>query len=89
MKKKNSKYLTSALMNDDPLFQYSEEERRSMTREEYCALIEKSNEYVRSKYSQLNEQEMPRFNTIEEFRAYYHCIPLDDAINKLNKLFDD
>ena len=59
-----------------------------MSREEYCALIEESNEYVRKKYSQINEQEMPRFSTIEELRAYYDCIPFDDFVNNTNKLFD-
>ena len=74
--------------NDDPFYRYTKEERMNMTREEYCALIEERNEFVRKKYTQINEQEMPRFNTIEEFRAYYDCIPFDDAISKMNKLFE-
>lgn len=74
--------------NDDPFFRYTDEERMKMSREKYCALIEESNEYVRKKYSQLNKQEMPRFNTIEEFRAYYDCIPFDEFVNNTNKMFD-
>ena len=74
--------------NDDPFYRYTKEERMNMTREEYCALIEERNEFVRKKYSQLNKQEMPRFNTIEEFRAYYDCIPFDEFVNNTNKMFD-
>ena len=75
--------------NDDPFFRYTDEERMNMTREEYCALIEESNEYVRKKFEQSKEQEAPRFNTIEELRAYYNCIPLDEAVKNMNKLFDE
>lgn len=55
--------------NDDPFFRYSIEELQDMNHEEFCAVIEESNEYVRKKYSQINEQETPRFNTIEELRT--------------------
>ena len=74
----------------DPFFKYTDEERRNMTQEEYCALIEESNEYVRHRYQfeKLNENEIPKFNTVEELRAYYNCMPLDEAENKLNSLFD-
>ena len=50
--------------NDAPFFRYTDEERMNMTREEYCALIEEHNKYVRKKHSHLNEQTMPKFNTI-------------------------
>ena len=73
---------------EDPFYQYTSEERQNMTQEEYCALIEQHNEYVRKQFGKLNEEEMPRFNTVEELRAYYHCMPLDEAINKMNRLFD-
>lgn len=63
-------------------FQYTDEERRSMTREEYCSLIEEHNKYVRKKHSQLNEQVPPIFNTVEDLRAYYNCLPLDEAEKK-------
>ncbi len=75
--------------SDDPFFKYSLEELRNMTHEEFCAIIEESNEYVRKKHSQINEEVPPKFNTIEELRAYYKCIPLEEAINKLDKLFND
>lgn len=74
--------------NDDPFFRYTVDELQNMTHEEFCAVIEESNEYVRKKHNQINEQEMPRFNTIEEFRAYYDCIPFDDFVNNTNKLLD-
>ena len=74
--------------NDDPFYKYTKEERMNMTQEEYCALIEARNEYVRKKHNQINEQESPRFNTIEELRAYYKCRPLDEVVNNMNKLFN-
>ncbi|MBR5332533.1 MAG: hypothetical protein IKV32_04465 [Muribaculaceae bacterium] len=75
--------------NDDPFFRYSVEELQNMTHEEFCAIIEESNEYVRKKFEEQKNQVAPKFNTIEEFRAYYKCMPLDEAVNKLNKLFED
>lgn len=66
--------------NDDPFFKYSVEELQDMSHEEFCAVIEESNEYVRRKHSQASKQEMPRFNTIEEFREYYDCIPFEEAV---------
>lgn len=73
---------------NDPLFKYTTEEKRNMSREEYCALIEESNEYTRKQFGKLNEQKRPKFNTIEELRAYYHCMPIEEAVNNLNKLFN-
>ncbi len=32
---------------------------------------------------------MPRFDSIEEFMNYYDCIPLDDILNNMDKLFED
>ena len=75
--------------NDDPFYKYTKEERMNMTCEEYCALIEARNEYVRKNFDQSKGKEAPRFNTIEEFRAYYNCIPLDEAVKNTNKLFDE
>lgn len=80
--KKNSDY------NDDPFFQYSDEERQNMTEEEYCALIEEHNKYVRKNHMLLNEEVPPKFNTIEELMEYYDAIPFDEAVNKLNELFN-
>ena len=80
--------MNSGIDYNDPFFQYTDEERRNMSQEEYCALIEEHNGYVRKKHSQLNEQVPPKFNTIEELRAYYHCMPLSEAENKLNELFN-
>ena len=72
--------------NDDPFFRYTKEERINMSQKEYCALIEARNEYVRKKHSQINEQAMPHFNTIEELRAYYDCIPFDDFAKSIGCL---
>ena len=74
--------------NDDPFFKYTREERRNMTREEYCALLEERNEYVRKKWEEEKDQEAPHFNSIEELRAYYNCIPFDEAVKRMNKLFE-
>ena len=73
---------------NDPFLKYTDEERRNMTKEEYCALMEESNEYARKQFGKLNEQKPPKFNTVEELRAYYHCMPLEEAINKMNQLFN-
>lgn len=74
---------------EDPFFRYTSDELKNMTHEEFCAVIEESNEYVRKKWEEKKDQEMPHFNTIEEIRAYYHCIPFEEAVKKLEKLFDN
>lgn len=38
------------------------------------------------KHSRINEQESPRFNTIEELRAYYDCVPFDDFAKSIGCL---
>ncbi len=73
---------------NDPFFKYSIEEKRNMTQEEFCALIREHNEYARKQFGKLNEQKPPKFNTVEELRAYYNCMPLDEAINKMSQLFN-
>ena len=75
--------------NDDPFFRYTVEELQNMSHEEFCAVIEESNEYVRKKFDKSKGQETPRFNTIEELRAYYNCIPYEEAVKNMNKLFDE
>ena len=75
--------------NEDPFFKYTLEEKSKMTREEFCALLRESNEYVRKKHSQLNEQKPPRFNTVEELRAYYDCMPLDEAIKSIDSFIQN
>ncbi|MBQ2046670.1 MAG: hypothetical protein II260_05720 [Muribaculaceae bacterium] len=74
--------------NDDPFFKYTVEELKNMTHEEFCALLEESNEYVRKKWKEEKDQETPHFNSIEELRAYYNCIPFDEAVKRMNKLFE-
>ena len=32
--------------------------------------------------------ESPEFNTIEELRAYYNCIPLEDVMKGFDKVFE-
>lgn len=75
---------------NDPLFKYTIEEQRNMPLDEWLLLLEESNMYVREKHRILQEShhEVPKFNTIEELRAYYQCRPLDEAINNWDKLFD-
>lgn len=74
---------------DDPFFKYTHEEKMQMTDDEFFALLEESNEYVRKKHKLLKENPRPKFNSIEEFRAYYNCRPLDEVINNCYKLFDN
>ena len=74
--------------NEDPFFKYTLEEKCKMTREEFCALLRESNEYVRKKHSQLNEQKPPRFNSAEELMAYYDAVPFEEAVKEMNKLFE-
>mgnify|MGYP003298974758 CR=1 FL=1 len=75
--------------DNNPFYRYTHEERKKMSWDEYCALIEERNEFIRKKYSQINEDVAPKFNTIEELRAYYNCIPFDEAVNNMNKLFEN
>ena len=83
--------MESDLDMNDPFFQYTHEEKMQMTDDEFFALLEESNEYVDKKYSALNEEQesYPRFDSIEELRAYYNCRPLDEVINNCYKLFDN
>ena len=74
--------------NDDPLFRYSDEELRKMTREEFCAILEERNDYINKKRNQINEEITPKFNSIEEIMDYYDCITFEEAINNLNKLLE-
>lgn len=76
------------MYKDDPFFKYTDEERERMTAEEYCALIEESNEYVRWKHSQPNTEQPPKFNTLQELLDYYDAIPFEDAIREMGKLFE-
>ena len=80
--KKNNPY------SEDPFFKCTDEEMKNMTKEEFCALIEESNEYVRNHFGRRNEEEMPRFNTLQELLEYYDAIPFEEAVNKMNRLFD-
>lgn len=86
MEKKNK-----AFSNDmgNPLSQYTIEECAKMSPEEFDALLEADNEYVRQKYAKSNEREesKPVFNSIEEVIAYYDAIPLDEVLNNIDKLF--
>ena len=73
---------------NDPFFQYTDEEMDQMTDDEFFALLEERNRYVRKKHSILKETPRPKFNSIEEYMEYYDAIPLEDVVNNLNKLFD-
>lgn len=72
----------------DPFFKYTLEEKKQMSDDAFFALLEESNEYVDEKYRVLNEEQesVPKFNTIEELRAYYNCRPLDEVITNFNKI---
>lgn len=76
---------------DRPLAKYTIEECSKMTHEEFEAILEADNEWVRRHYSKLNEsdnnEEFHNFNSIEELRAYFHCKPLSEIINKGSEMF--
>lgn len=82
---------TKGIDMNDPLFRYTIDEQRNMPLDEWLALLEESNEYVREKHRILQEShhEVPKFNTIEECMEYYNAIPLEDAINNWDSLFVD
>ena len=71
----------------DPFFKYTLEEKSKMSREEFKALLRESNKYVRSEFERLKDLETPKFNTVEELRAYYHCCPLEEVVKEIDKLF--
>lgn len=76
---------------DRPLAKYTLEECSKMTLEEFEAILEADNEWVRRHYSKLNEgdnnEEVHNFNSLEELRAYFHCKPLSEVINKGCEMF--
>lgn len=74
-----------------PFFKYSLEEIKQMNEEDFEQLMEEHSAYSRKKFKILKESvaESPHFDTIEELRAYYHCMLLDKAINNCNKLFEN
>ena len=76
--------------NKSPLSKYTIEECANMSEEEFDAILEADNEYVRQKYEKKKASNEPRptFNSIEEADAYYHSIPFEDAIKNAYKLFD-
>ena len=61
-----------------------------MSEEEFDAILEADNEYVRQKYEKKKASNEPRptFNSIEEFISYYDAIPMEDVIKNAYKLFD-
>lgn len=75
---------------NDPMYKYTAEERRNMSLDEWLLLLEESNKYVREKHRRLQESNFkpPKFNSIEECMEYYDAIPLDEAINNWDKLFE-
>lgn len=77
-------------MMNNPLSKYTIEECANMSPEEFDALLEADNEYIRQKYAKLNESEesKPIFNSIEELDAYYHCHSFEECINKGYSMFD-
>lgn len=72
--------------NNDPFFKYTLGEIKNMSDDEFFDLLEAHNTYVQRKHELLKESKPPKFNTIEEVRAYYHCRPLDEVINNIDNL---
>lgn len=77
-------------MMNNPLSKYTIEECANMSPEEFDALLEADNEYIRQKYAKLNESEesKPIFSSIEEVMEYYDAIPIDEVLNNMDKMFN-
>ena len=57
----------------------TDEDYQRMSTSEFLDLVEEHNKYVREKYSRLNENhkgDIPHFDSIEDFMAYYDAEPL-------------
>ena len=65
----------------------TDEDYQRMSTSEFLDLIEEHNKYVRKKYS--HPVDVPQFNSIEELRQYYGCRHLDEALDRINQLFED
>ena len=76
-------------MKERPLSRYTQEEIDRMSIEEFEAILEADNAWVREHYAQLKESNRPspKFNTIEEFDAYYGCHSIEECFNKANEMF--
>lgn len=72
-----------------PLSRYTIEDCANMPVEEFDRLLREHGAYLRKKYAILSEsnEPEPEFNSIEELDAYYHCIPFEDAVNNIYKMF--
>lgn len=75
-------------MKQRPLAKYTVEDCANMPREQFDALLEEDNAWVREHYARLNEREQPRpkFNTIEEVMEYYYAKPMEEVLNNVSKL---
>ena len=67
----------------DPFQRYTHEDIEKMSLEEYGDLLDEHNEYVRQKYSHINEAQTtePEFETLEEMIKYYNAKPWKDVLN--------
>lgn len=77
-------------MERDPLLQYTIEEIRNLTEEEFKQVINEHNYYVLHKKEFLaeNNEKIMNFSSLEELLKYYDAISMEEAINNLTKLFD-
>jgi hypothetical protein len=74
----------------NPMFRYSIKEIQNMSDEEYGALLDAHSEYFKKRYrTTLNKQKKPEFKNLQEIMDYYDAIPFDEAMNNLDKLFDE
>ena len=74
----------------DPMLRYTHEEYATMPIEDFEAILQEHNKYVRQKYARLaesNEPE-PEFNSIEELMEYYDAIPMEDVINNVYNILN-
>ena len=71
----------------DPMSKYTIEECSKMSHEKFEALLEEHNKYVRAEFERLKDVEVPKFNSMEELRAYFQCSPLEEVVKEIDKLF--
>lgn len=51
-------------------------------------VFDRIDERYNSSIKPVNESNMPKFNSIEEFRRYYNSIPFSEWLNKVKGKYD-
>lgn len=70
---------------EDLFGRLTDEDYQRMSTSEFLDLIEEHNKFVREKYS--HPVDIPHFDSIEDFMAYYDAEPLEKVVDRINQLF--